>query len=320
MRAAVNIKYGPPEVIKLMEVEKPVPKDDEVLVKVYATTVNRTDCGIRSANYLIIRFFYGLIRPKYKILGNEFAGVIETIGKSVTSFKIGDKVFGYNDKKLGAHADYLTISEFESIALMPVNLSFQEAAPITEGAHYALRNIRSAGVKDGQDVLVFGASGAIGSAAVQLVKYFGAKVTAVCNTINIDRVKSLGPDLVIDYTSQDITKIDQTFDFIFDAVGKISFRQCKQLLKNNGIYISTDLGKNGENIFLPLLTLLMGGKKVLFPAPKINKDIVLFLKDLVEKGKYTPLIDRQYPLEQIIDAYKYVETGQKSGNIVITLT
>jgi NADPH:quinone reductase-like Zn-dependent oxidoreductase len=320
MRAIVNTEYGPPEVVRLMEVEKPVPKDNEVLVKVYATTVNRTDCGVRSANYFILRFFSGLFRPKFKTLGNEFAGIIEATGKFVTSFKIGDKVFGYNDKRFGAHADYLTASEYDSITLMPDNMSFVEAAPLTEGAHYALSNIKAAGVKSGQNVLVYGASGAIGSAAVQLAKYFGAKVTAVCNTKNIDRIKSLGPDMVIDYTSYDFFKIDQTFDFIFDAVGKISFRQCKPLLNKRGVFISSDMGKNGENIYLALFTPLFNGKKVLPPGLKINKNIVNFLKELAEKGIYKPLIDRQYPLEQIIEAYKYVETGQKSGNVVITLT
>jgi NADPH:quinone reductase-like Zn-dependent oxidoreductase len=320
MRAIINTKYGPPEVVKLMDVDKPVPKDNEVLVKVHATTVNRTDCGFRSAVYFISRFYSGLFRPKFKTLGNEFAGEIEAVGNEVTSFHIGDKVFGFSGSKFGAHAEYMTIAENDSITTIPVNLSFEEAAPITEGGHYALCDIRAVNVKSGQDVLVYGASGAIGSAAVQLVKYFGAKVTAVCSTKNVELLKSLGADHVIDYTTQDFTKTGQTFDFIFDSVGKSSFGKCKPLLNKKGIYISTELGKHSENIFLALITPIFGRKKVLFPIPTITKEDVIFLKELVETGKYKPVIDKLYTLEQIVEAYKYVETGQKTGNVVITLT
>lgn len=320
MRAIINTEYGPPEVVSLMEVDKPVPKDNEVLIKIYATTVNRTDCGFRSAQYFISRFYSGLLRPKFKTLGNEFAGVIETIGKDVKLFNIGEKVFGYNDTKFGAHAEYMTMAEHEAITTMPGNLTYEEAAPLTEGGHYALCNIRAVKIKAGQNVMVYGATGAIGSAAVQLLKYFGAKVTAVCSTNNIELVKSLGADVVIDYTKQDFTKTDQTFDFVFDAVGKSSFGQCKPLLNKKGIYISTELGKNSENIFLALTTKFFNNKKVLFPLPTISKEDVIFLKELAETGKYKPVIDRQYRLEQIVEAYKYVETGQKTGNVVITLT
>lgn len=320
MRAIINTEYGPPEVVSLMEVDKPVPKDNEVLIKIYATTVNRTDCGFRSAQYFISRFYSGLFRPKFKTLGNEFSGVIETIGKDVKLFNIGEKVFGYNDTKFGAHAEYMTMAEHEAITTMPGNLTYEEAAPLTEGGHYALCNIRAVKIKAGQNVMVYGATGAIGSAAVQLLKYFGAKVTAVCSTNNIELVKSLGADVVIDYTKQDFTKTDQTFDFVFDAVGKSSFGQCKPLLNKKGIYISTELGKNSENIFLALTTKFFNNKKVLFPLPTISKEDVIFLKELAETGKYKPVIDRQYRLEQIVEAYKYVETGQKTGNVVITLT
>lgn len=320
MRAIINTEYGPPEVVQLMEIDKPVPKDNEVLIKVHATTVNRTDCGFRSAEYFISRFFSGLFKPKNKTLGNEFAGEIQEIGKDVQSFHIGDKVFGYNDKTFGAHAEYMTIAENEAITTMPIHLTYEEAAPITEGGHYALCDIRAAKVKEGQNVLVNGATGAIGSAAVQLLKHFGAKVTAVCNTENVALIKSLGADIVIDYTKQDFTKTEQKFDFVFDAVGKSSFEKCKPILNKKGIYISTELGKNSENIFLALTTPIFGNKKVLFPIPTISKEDVIFLKELVETGKYKPVIDRQYKLEQIVEAYKYVETGQKIGNVVITLT
>lgn len=319
MKASINTKYGPPEVVSIKDIDKPVPKDDEVLIKVYATTVNRTDCGFRSAEYFISRFWSGLLKPKFLTLGNEFAGEIEMIGKNVSSFKVGDKVFGYNDVRFGAHAEYMTMKEHEAITTLPNNLTYEEAAPIVEGSHYALSDIRAAKVKPGQNVLVYGATGAIGSAAVQLLKYFGANVTAVCNSKNVDLIKSLGADTVIDYTKEDFTKTNQSFDFILDAVGKSSFKQCKPLLTKKGIYISTELGKNGVNILLALTTPIFNGKKLLFPLPTISKEDVLFLKELVENGKYKPVIDRKYKLEEIVDAYRYVETGQKTGNVVITV-
>lgn len=319
MRACVYTKYGPPEVVQIQEIGKPVPRDNEVLVKIRATTVNRTDCGFRSAEYFIVRFFSGLIRPKNKILGNEFAGEIESVGKDVASFKPGDKVFGYNDINFGAHAEYMVMAEKGSITAMPDNITFEHAAAITEGAHYALCDIRAAKIRSGQNVLINGATGAIGSAAVQLVKYFGAEVTAVCNTKNVDLVKSLGAEIVIDYSKEDFTKINQTFDVVFDAVGKSSFKKCKPLLRKGGIYMSTELGYMSQNPFLAIITPLLGGKKVLFPLPTISKEDVIFLKELVLMNKFKPVIDRSYTLEQIVDAYSYVETGQKTGNVIISL-
>ncbi len=319
MKAVVYTKYGPPEVAKLIDITKPNPKHYEVLIKVYASTVNRTDSGFRSAEYFVSRFWSGLLKPTHPVLGCEFAGVIEEIGKDVTTSKIGDKVFGYNDKTFGGHSEYLTIAENDAFTVLPNNLNFDEAAPITEGAHYALNNIRASNIQPGQNALVYGATGAIGSAAVQLLKYFGANVTAVCNTKNVGLVKSLGADVIFDYQTQDFTKTTTTFDFIFDAVGKSSFGTCKPLLNKKGIYISTELGKNAENIFFALFTPLFGSKKVLFPIPTINKADVIFLKELIEKGAYKPVIDRYYKLEQIIEAYKYVESGQKTGNVVIKI-
>ncbi|MBC7616109.1 MAG: NAD(P)-dependent alcohol dehydrogenase [Pedobacter sp.] len=317
MRAIVNTVYGPPEVAQLMEVEKPVPSQNEILIKIYATTVNRTDCGFRSAEYFISRFFSGLFKPKNKTLGNEFAGVIEEIGNSVTLFKINDYVFGYNDQGFGAHAEYMIMAENGTLATMPNNVTFDEAAPICEGGHYALCDIRAAKVQKGHDVLVNGATGAIGSAAIQLLKQIGATVTAVCNSKNVELIKSLHPDFIIDYTKEDFTQTNKRFDFVFDAVGKSSFGKCKQILKKRGVYISTELGENWENIFLALSTPFFGGKKVLFPIPTINQSDVIFLKELVETGKYRPLVDRKYPLEQIVDAYRYVETGMKTGNVIL---
>ena len=319
MRAIIYTKYGPPEVAKLAEVAKPIPKDNEVLIKVFASTVNRTDCGFRSAEYFISRFWSGLLRPKFNILGCEYAGEVEDTGNNVTLFKKGDHVFGFNDKTFGGHSEYLTIAENDAISLMPNNSDFYESAAITEGAHYALCDIRAAKIKSGQNVLVNGATGAIGSAAVQLLKYFGTNVTAVCNTKNIALVKSLGADIVIDYQQQDFTKSEQKFDFIFDAVGKSSFKKCKPLLNKYGIYISTELGKNAENIIYAITTPIFGDKKVLFPIPTISKEDVLFLKDLAEHGKFKPVIDRQYKMEQIVEAYKYVESGQKTGNVVLSI-
>ena len=320
MKAVIHTKYGPPEVLQLAEIPKPTPKDNEVLVKIYATTVNRTDCGFRSAEYVISRFFSGLFKPKNQILGNEFAGVIEASGKNVTNFKVGDKVFGYNDTTFGAQAEYMIMPENGAMSNMPAGLTFEEAACITEGGHYALCDIRAAKVKAGQNLMIYGATGAIGSAAVQLAKYFGASVTAVCNTKNVELVKSLGADVVVDYTKEDFTKTGQTFDFVFDAVGKTSFGNCKPILSKKGIYISTELGKSGENVFLALSTPLFGGKKVLFPLPTISREDVEFLKKLVVAGQYKPVIDRSYRLDEIVDANRYVETRQKTGNVIIVVS
>lgn len=319
MKAIIYSKYGPPEVARLTEVARPSPRDNEILLKVYSSTVNRTDSGFRSAEYFISRFWSGLFRPKHKILGCEFSGVVEAVGKYVTAFRNGDKVFGFNDKTFGGHGEYLTIAENDAVINMPENMSFDEAAAITEGSHYALVNIRAAKVERGQKVLVYGATGAIGSAAVQLLKHFGAIVTAVCNTKNVDLVRSLGADTVIDYQTQDFTKTEDKFAFIFDAVGKSSFGKCKPLLTENGIYISTEFGKNAENILFALTTPLWGGKRLLFSIPSITKQDIIFLKELVEKGEFKPVIDRFYTLGQIVDAYRYVESGQKTGNVILKI-
>ncbi len=319
MQAIVYTKYGPPDVLQLKEVEKPAPKDNEILIKVYATTVNRTDCALRKAVPFVSRFFTGLIRPKKTIPGTEFAGEIEAVGKDVTSFKVGDKVFGFNGIGFGAHAEFMIMPEEGFITTMPANITYEEAAPSTEGAHYAHSMIRNANIQSGQSVLINGATGAIGSAAVQLVKYFGADVTAVCNTRNVALVKSLGADRVIDYTKEDFTKDEQMYDAVFDAVGKSSFSRCKPLLKPRGIYISSDLGYMAQNIFLALVTPIFGNKKVMFPIPLHRDENITLFKKLIEAGKFKGVIDRCYPLEEIIEACKYVETGQKTGNVVITV-
>lgn len=319
MKAIVYTQYGPPEVAKLTEVPKPSPKDNEVLIKINASTVNRTDCGFRSAEYFIVRFFAGLFRPKNKILGCEFAGEIAAVGNKVTAFKPGERVFGYNDLTFGGHAEYLTMPEDGSLASIPEGLTFEEAAPIVEGSHYALCDIRAAKITRGDRVLINGATGAIGSSAVQISKYLGAEVTAVCHTKHVQLVKSLGADTVIDYTAQDFTQLNKKFRVVFDAVGKSSFGKCKPLLEEKGIYMSTELGYMSQNPFLALITPFFGGKKLLFPIPTISREDVLFLKELVVQGHFKPVIDRTYPLEEIAEAYRYVETGMKTGNVVIQI-
>ncbi len=319
MKAIIYSHYGPPEVAKLSEVPRPTPKDHEILVKVHTSTVNRTDSGFRSAEYFVSRFWSGLLRPKFQILGCEFAGVVEEMGKGVTTFKPGDKVFGFNDETFGGHAEYLTIGEKQAVTTIPEGLSIDIAAALTEGSHYAWSDIKAAKIKKGDQVMVYGATGAIGSAAVQILKHFGATVTAVCNSKNVELVKGLGADKVIDYQKEDFTKVSDKFVFILDAVGKSSFGLCKPLLTEKGIYISTELGKNGENIFYALTTPLWGGKKLLFPIPSISKEDILFIKSLVEAGEFKPVIDRSYKLDQIVEAYRYVESGQKTGNVILKI-
>ena len=319
MKAIICTKYGPPDVLQLKEVEKPTPKGNEVLIKIHATTVNRTDCGFRKAEPFIVRLFSGLIRPKRTILGSELAGVVEAVGKDVKLFKKGDQVFGLTGDNFGAHAEYICLPEEASIVTKPVNMTYEEAAAVCDGAMLAFNYIRKINLQKGQKILINGASGSIGTAGVQLSKHYGAKVTAVCNTKNLELVKSLGADEVIDYTKDDFTKNDQTYDVVFDAVGKSSFLRCKNLIKQGGVYFSTDLGFLAQNPFLALLTTKIGSKKVMFPIPKDSKEDVSFFKELIEKGKFKAVIDRKYPLEQIAEAHRYVDKGHKKGNVVITV-
>ena len=319
MKASVNTKYGPPEVLEIKEVEKPTPKDNEVLIKIHATTVNRTDCGFRKPEYLIVRFFSGFFKPKRKILGNELAGEIEAIGKDVTTFKPGDPVFGLSTSKFGTHAEYICIAEKGSITTKPVNMSYREAAAVCDGLMLAKNLTRKIDFKNSPKILINGATGSIGSACVQLAKHYGAKITAVCNTRNLELVKSLGADEVIDYTKEDFTKTGQLYDVILDAVGKSSFFRCKKLLNPGGIYFSTELGYLSQNLYLALLTPIFGGKKVKFPIPTDCKEDIIFFKELIETGKYKAVIDRTYRLEEIVEATIYVETGEKTGNVVIIL-
>jgi NADPH:quinone reductase-like Zn-dependent oxidoreductase len=324
MRAVIYDRYGPPDVLRLADVARPVPAADEVLVKVHATTVNRFDTATREANRrsglaisLLSRLVSGVRRPRYRILGTEFAGMVETVGAAVNEFAVGDRVFGTTGLRFGAHAEFLSIPASARIARMPAGLTFEEAAPICDGALNALTCLKQADLHKGRRILVNGASGAIGTAGVQLAKAFGADVTAVCSTKNVDLVRSLGADRVIDYTREDFTQNGQTYDVILDAVGKQSFRRCRGSLEPGGIFLPTD---GLANLVWTLVTRRTQGKRVLFQIPpRQTKQDVLFLKELIEAGKYRPVIDRTYPWEDVVEATRYVETEQKTGNVVLTV-
>jgi NADPH:quinone reductase-like Zn-dependent oxidoreductase len=317
MRAVVHDRYGGPEVLRLEEVEQPVPKEDEVLVRIHATTVNRSDCGMRGADPFFTRFFTGLRRPKRRILGMELAGEVEAVGTAVTEFDVGDQVFGV--KGSGAHAEYVCIRESAGLAHKPAGMAFEEAAAVCDGASIALACLGKADLREGRSILIYGASGSIGTAAVQLAKHFGAHVTAVCDTKALEVVRSLGADRVIDYTQKDFTTNGETYDVVFDSVGKHSFRRCRHSLKPGGIYIETDLGFMWHVPILALSTRWIGDKRVTLPIPKYSKEDVLFVKELIEAGEYRAVIDRTYQLEDVVEATRYVETGQKTGNVVLTL-
>jgi len=320
MRAAVHDRYGSPEVVRIEEVARPIPKDDEVLIKVHATTVNRSDCGLRQPVPFFVRFFTGLRRPKRRILGGELAGEIAAVGAAVSKFEVGDHVFGIAGS--GAHAEYVCVREGRVLAPKPTSMSFEQAAAVCDGAMIARGCLRRADLHEGRSILIYGASGSIGTAAVQLARHFGAHVTAVCGTKNVELVKSLGADAVIDYQQDDFTKNGETYDVVFDAVGKHSFRRCRRSVRSGGTYIDTDLGFMWHVPFLALatrLTRLLGGRRVTLPIPTYSKAEIIFLKELIDAGKYRAVIDRSYPLEEIVEATTYVETGQKTGNVVITV-
>ncbi len=319
MRAVVYTRYGSPDVLRLQDVPRPEPKDNEARIRVHATTVNRTDCGFRQPEYFIIRFFNGMFRPRINILGNEFAGVIDTVGKDVDSFREGDRVFGLTGSRFGAHAEYLCMPEDGPFAPIPENFGFEEAAAVCDGAMLANTYLRNVNLRSGHRILIYGASGSIGTAGVQLAKYFGAEVTAVCSPKGLDTVSSLGADTVIDYTKEDFTKNGVVYDFIFDAVGKHSFLRCKNSLVPKGKFFATDFAFLMQNPALTLLTAPSRGRKVVFPLPKERKEDILFFKELIEAGKYKAVIDRRYPLDRIVEATKYVEQHQKIGNVVITI-
>ena len=321
MKAIVCTKYGPPEVLRFKEVEKPVPKDNEVLIKVYASSVTRGDCRIRSFTFplwfwLPGRIMFGFIKPRKKIPGCDLAGEIEFTGKDVKLFKKGDLVFGYTKGVSfnGCNARYKCLPDDGLLAIKPANITYEEAAAVPIGGLTALHFLRKGAIRDGQTVLIYGASGSVGTFAVQLARYFGAEVTGVCSTANMELVKSLGADKVIDYTKEDFTRNGQTYDAIFDAVEKTSFSRCKDSLKQKGVYITV-----AWPLLQALRASLTGGKKLIFGIAPNNTEDLIFLKELIEAGKIKSVIDRCYPLEQTAEAHRYVDKGHKKGNVVITL-
>lgn len=320
MKAAVRSKYGLPGDLTIKELEIPTPKEDEVLIRVYATTVNRSDCHVLSGKPFFMRFFTGLLKPRASIIGSDFAGQVHAVGSNVRSFKPGDKIMGFGGVfGCGSHAQYFILSEskaIESMIIMPEKLTYEEAAACLEGAFYSGSTMMQLKPKAGQKAMVCGATGAIGSSSVQFLKYYGVYVTAVCGGENFALVRSLGADKLIDYKTQDFTKDNEQYDFIFDDVGKSSYFKCKPLLTKNGAFTSSG---GIEYLFLALITPIFGGKKVIFLPPKNVKTTLSFIKELVEKGNFKPIIDRKYPLEKIADAYVYVASGQKIGNVIITM-
>lgn len=323
MKTIIQTKYGAPEVLQLKEIEKPVPTANEVLVKIHATTVTATEATFRKGEPYFSRLFTGITTPKIKTLGEELAGEIVAVGKDVKTFKVGDQVFGTAGPDFGANAEYITIPEDEVLAIKPTNMTYEEAASSVDGFLTALPFLRDTGnIQRGQKVIINGASGSVGAAAVQIAKYFGAEVTGICSTSNLELVKSIGADHVVDYTKEDFAQNGQTYDIIFDAVGKTTFSHVRNSLTPNGTFLEAGIGLS---IFPSVLwTSIVGGKKAKIAATGLRspqertKDLIL-LKELIETGKIIPVIDRSYPIEQIVEAHRYVDTGRKKGNVVITV-
>ena len=317
MKAAVYRRYGSPDVVTAEETPTPRPRDDEVLVRVHAAVVGVVDSLARRGAPFYARPHFGLRRPRFPMLGSDFAGQVEAVGPRVTGFTVGEEVFGTTAPRFGAHAEYVCLRESAALAHKPAGASFEEAAAVCDGVILALMGLRPAGVGTGRTIVIYGASGSIGTAAVQLSRYFGADVTAVCDTRNVEIVGSLGAGQVIDYTREDFTKNGRSYDVIFDAVGKLPFGRCRAALRPGGIYLATD---HLHNLALALWTSRIGSKKVVFPIPpRYTKPDVVFLKGLMEAGQYRAVIDRSYPLEDVVEAARYVETGQKTGNVVLTV-
>ena len=322
MKAIVYKKYGPPEVLQLKEVEKPTPKDNEVLIRVHAASVTKYDCWMRSSTAptgfgLLMRIATGIRKPKQPILGTELAGEIEAVGKGVTQFRKGDPVFAYLGMSMGAYAEYICLPEDGVLAPKPSNLTCEEAAAVQQGALTALFFLRKGNIRKGQKILIFGASGGVGIYAVQLAKHFGAEVAGVCSTTKLELVKSLGADKVIDYTKEDFTKNGETYDIIFDTVGKSSVSRSKRSLKKEGFYLFTTFGL--PKLFQILWLQMIGGRKAFYGTLEEKTDDLLFLKEFFEAGKIKAVIDKHYRMEQIVEAHRYVETGHKKGNVVITV-
>ena len=321
MKAVICTKYGPPDVLQIKEVEKPTPKNNEVLLKIYATTVTSSDVRIRSFTYptwfwLLGRLMFGFSRPRKTIPGDEFAGIVESVGKDVKLFKESDQVFGMGTSfgMGGGNAEYICVPEDKGLALKPSNATYEEAAAVPFGGMTALGFLKQANIKSGQRVLIYGASGSVGTYAVQIAKIFGAEVTGVCSTANLEMVKSLGSDKVIDYTKEDFTKNGKIYDVIFDTVMKTTFPYCKNSLKESGVFITVDWP-----VLQTLGASITGSRKVIFGFGSTKTEDLIFLIELVEKGEIRPFIDKRYTLEQIVEAHRYVEQGHKKGNVVVTV-
>ena len=319
MKAAVTTRYGSPDVVRVQDVPDPRPVAGEILVRVAATTVNRTDCAYRAARPFFMRAVAGLRRPKWPVLGTEYAGVVAETGAGVTRFTTGDRVFGYCEGRFGAHAELLTVAEDSGVATVPDGMELATAAAATEGCHYARSTLRRAGVEAGDRVLVNGATGGIGSAVVQLAAAAGAHVTGVCGPEHLDLVRGLGASEVVDYTVEDFTRRPETYDVVIDAVGKSTFGRCRRLLADRGTYVSSELGPGGQNLALALVTPVLRGRRVVFPFPEEGREVVEDIRGMLEAGTFRPVLDRTYPLAQIADAYRYVESGQKIGNVVVSV-
>jgi NADPH:quinone reductase-like Zn-dependent oxidoreductase len=320
MRAVVQDRYGPPEVLRIEEVDKPLPKDDEVLIRVRASTVSQTDTHLRAARPFFWRFFVGLRRPRIRTLGVELSGEVEAVGAAVREFKVGDAVFG-GPRGFGTHAEYICLRESAPITQMPAGMSFEDAAAVSDGTSEALATLRKAEVAEGTRLVIYGASGSLGTAAVQIAKHLGAHVTAVCSTSNVEIVRSLGADEVIDYTKEDFTKSSEKYDAIIDAVGKYAYHWGRRGLKPGGIYVETDLGPHKlETLLMVVLTRWFGTKRLRFAGGWRNKPDIIFAKGLIEAGKYRPVIDSRYPMDQVVEAHRRVETWQKRGNVVLVIS
>ena len=318
MKATIRRKFGAPNQIKIETVEKPILKDNAILIKVHATTVNRTDCANLTAKPFIMRFVLGFFKPKKIILGTDFAGEVVSVGKKVKSFKLHDRVFGFKDLGSESQAEYITCAE-ENVFLIPENINYKQAAASLEGAHYAYTFIHKVTIQPGQRILINGATGAIGSALLQFVKQYNVQITATCNTKSLTLIQSLGADKIHDYTKEDFTDSKEKYDFIFDAVGKSTFGKCKSLLKEKGIYISSELGPYAQNLFYALTTPISRNKKVIFPAPYSTQKTIPYIISLLKNETFKPIIDREYVLEDIALAYDYVLGGEKTGNVIIKI-
>ena len=320
VRAAVNTRYGAPEVVSVVEVPISQPNTGELLIRVDATTVNRTDCAYRAARPFFMRALTGLRGPKRTILGTEFAGEVVEIGPQVDQFTVGERVFGYCEGRFGAHAEYLVVDQHSSVAAVPEGITQDLAAAATEGFHYARSVIRRAEIQPHDDVLVNGATGGIGSAAVQQLTALGANVTAVCAGEHADLVRRLGAEHIVDYTTEDFTNLPYQFDVVIDAVGKSTFSRCRRILKPDGVYVSSELGPGWQNLPLSLIGMVRRGhQRVVFPYPEDNQGVVEEIRDHLAAGTFRPVIDRSYPLEDIVAAYRYVETGRKIGSVLISV-